>query len=68
MPKCPNCNHKHDFWDVELMELTFQFTEKFIEITGCNHREENANGYDILKNTKMYGCPKCHLVFWAENW
>ena len=65
MPKCPNCKHKHDFWDVELMDRTHRDTESFIRITGCVHHTEDGNGYDRLNQTIMYGCPICKIVFWS---
>lgn len=67
MPECPNCKHKNDFWDVETMTRTHLNTAKFIEIEGCHHKEEDCNGYDRIKQTKLYGCPKCHIVFWVDD-
>lgn len=68
MPECPNCKHKHDFWDAKLMKRTHTNTEKFIEINGCTHQSEDYAGRFQLKEVKMFGCPKCYIVFWDENW
>lgn len=67
MPICPNCKHKHNFWDVELMECTHQDTKAFIRIKGCTHHTEDYHGYTRLKETIMYGCPKCNVVFWVDD-
>lgn len=66
MPECPNCKHKHDFWDAETMTRTYQNTEKFIEIEGCHHEEDDYRELHKVKLTKMYGCPMCHIVFWVD--
>lgn len=67
MPFCPNCKHKHNFWDAELMEYTHQNTKAFIRIKGGYNYTENSYGYTRLKETIIYGCPKCHIVFWFED-
>ena len=66
MPKCPNCKHKHDFWDVELMDITHRDTKPFIRIKGNYHNKENSAGYMHLKETTVYGCPMCYIVFWDD--
>jgi len=67
MPKCPNCNHKHDFWDVDEMEITHRNTRPFIRIKGCTHNKEDSNGYVNLKETTVHGCPICYILFWEDR-
>lgn len=68
MPQCPVCEHKHNFWNVDEMEYTHKDTEKFIEITGCHHKGEDGNGYEAIRIARLFGCPKCKIVFLGNDW